>query len=407
MKIMTKQLATSLRLRSNACLYAMEGRPPCRPADRTEAVPPGGCLKHKLRLMPLVLALLVMPMLTTAQTTPDLVNYQGFLTNDSGDPVSNGVYQVEFRIWSAQEDIGGDLIWGEKYNVVLTDGRFNILLGSGGVQVTSPVLPQVTSLSDAFEADTRFLGLTMLTDEMGLLIPSPEEIAPRQQFLTSPFAFKADHAGTADDADQAANADKLDNLNSSDLVQKTELVHGNGASPEVPVWNGSDFSVRSRITATSGGDVNLGKSSDRIDDLTVEAEEIRMNTLGQAWITATDDVEITATDRTIIRSSGYTILQGDVSMFGAMVDRNLNTSYTPDTDGYLMVFVHDRQIEIIIDGVDFHIETDEDPSGPENDNVSASFPVAKGEVYRVNNVEGSGPVTIKWRPIGLMVTPQS
>ena len=59
---------------------------------------------------------------------PQLINYQGLLTDNLGDPVADGSYSVVFTIYDAA--VAGTSIWTETQNVNTTDGLFAVLLGS-------------------------------------------------------------------------------------------------------------------------------------------------------------------------------------------------------------------------------------------------------------------------------------
>jgi hypothetical protein len=67
---------------------------------------------------------------------PKMINYQGMLTEESGDPL-DGTPDITFRIYDAPS--GGTMRWDEThYSVPVTDGLFNVILGSeivGGVDL--------------------------------------------------------------------------------------------------------------------------------------------------------------------------------------------------------------------------------------------------------------------------------
>jgi hypothetical protein len=66
-----------------------------------------------------------------SDAVPELVNYQGFLTDSGGNPVSNTV-TLQFSIWDASS--GGTQVWNETHNnVPVRDGYFSVLLGSQGM----------------------------------------------------------------------------------------------------------------------------------------------------------------------------------------------------------------------------------------------------------------------------------
>jgi len=116
----------------------------------------------------------------------EYVNYQGRINDAGGQPMVNGAYTMEFRIYDQPTD--GNLIWGpflfdgtvgvghgDLINIS-GGGRFNVILGPEDVDGDK--------LSSAFpHGGDRFVELTVGAGGSPIL--------PRQQFLTTPFAFQA------------------------------------------------------------------------------------------------------------------------------------------------------------------------------------------------------------------------
>ncbi len=103
-----------------------------------------------------------------AADIPKLINYQGMLTDDTGEPL-DGDFDLYFRIYNAPAS--GTMRWEEAHSAVeVTDGLFNVILGihSGGgvdldfsenywleVQVEKDTMPtrlQFTSVGYAYRA---------------------------------------------------------------------------------------------------------------------------------------------------------------------------------------------------------------------------------------------------------------
>jgi hypothetical protein len=126
---------------------------------------------------------------TAQQRVPALVNYQGKLLDQSGNTVPNGNYELQFRLWSAAS--AGSLIWGRTYQVNVQDGLFNVVLGDGGGALPGAQTDDITA---AFGAPERFLGLTIAKDHTGATLANPQEIQPRQQLLSAPYALQANDA---------------------------------------------------------------------------------------------------------------------------------------------------------------------------------------------------------------------
>jgi len=147
--------------------------------------------KTSVILLPLLLAL-------SAWAQPNYFNYQGLLKDDQGEPLDTGAYQMEFSIYDVALD--GDPIWGpflfddgtdegHSKRVQVANGRFNVILG--------PTDTTGRSLAEVFSGDTAYVQLRVGTGD---------PILPRQQILSTPYAFKAAAAVSADSAASATTA---------------------------------------------------------------------------------------------------------------------------------------------------------------------------------------------------------
>jgi len=116
-----------------------------------------------------------------ALASPPYVNYQGLLNGANGQPLPTGNYSMEFNIYSQAQ--GGARVWGpflfDGGNapghgpiVAVANGHFNVIIG--------PLDTASNSLASAFATPNSFI-------EMRVNGGSP--ILPRQQFLSTPYAF--------------------------------------------------------------------------------------------------------------------------------------------------------------------------------------------------------------------------
>ncbi|MCP4110436.1 MAG: hypothetical protein GY749_33770 [Desulfobacteraceae bacterium] len=115
---------------------------------------------------------------TDTVSVPPLVNYQGKLTDADGKALTGTADQLSFEIYDAPE--GGTKIWGPQVftNVPLINGYFNVILGTTDTAGNS--------IADAFDSNSRYLGI----------IYNGNEILPRQQILSTPYAIQAQQAIT-------------------------------------------------------------------------------------------------------------------------------------------------------------------------------------------------------------------
>ena len=128
--------------------------------------------RHLTTTLAVVLIACLMLPIGVAADVPATMNYQGRLTNSSGDPVNDRTYTVRFRIYN--DDDKGDILWDETQSVVSSDGFIDVMLG-----VVTPLDPDIFG-----EAD-RWLGITVGTDS---------EMSPRIKLASNPYAFAAHQA---------------------------------------------------------------------------------------------------------------------------------------------------------------------------------------------------------------------
>ena len=109
-----------------------------------------------------------------AITIPQMLSYQGKLTDTLGQPVPDGNYQLTFRLYT--QPSGGSAIWTEGQTIQVVDGLFSALLGS------------VTPISSVPDGGALYLGLQVAVNP---------ELAPRLRIASAAYAYKADTANYA------------------------------------------------------------------------------------------------------------------------------------------------------------------------------------------------------------------
>lgn len=142
-------------------------------------------MKYALVLLSMVTAVALLSAPTIAEA-PNLVNYQGILT-DTGGTSLNGTFDLSFRIYADSSQAADDL-WSERHTgVVVDDGLFNIILGS------------VSYLPDSlFAGGERWMGISVGGDP---------EIYPRMQITSVPWAMRATVADSANAAPVGSDGD--------------------------------------------------------------------------------------------------------------------------------------------------------------------------------------------------------
>ena len=166
-----------------------------------------------------------------------IINYQGSLTDDLGNPVNNTV-SITFSLYHV--DSGPEAaVWTETQPaVVVINGLFNVQLGADtGNQLTTAIID-----------DPVFLGIQVDADK---------EMTPRQQITAAGFAF------------QAADAARLNGLRANQIaVPAGAVMHFN--LPSCPTgW--SEFAAaqgRTLVGATSNLGSTVGTALSDLEDRT-------------------------------------------------------------------------------------------------------------------------------------------
>ncbi len=169
----------------------------------------------KIFLLVLLLSALRYPLSAVYATVPHLIGYQGRLTDASGNP-REGAHSITFLIYDAEAV--GNLLWHDTYNVTVTNGIFDVLLGSG-----------VNTLDLAFDKPYY----------LAIQVGSDPEMTPRQQLSSVGYAYKAD---------STTNSDAVDGIHASATPEPNKLV-ALDTSAKLPI---SALSTKAQIFTSSG-----------------------------------------------------------------------------------------------------------------------------------------------------------
>ncbi|MEW5923036.1 MAG: hypothetical protein AB1746_03525 [Candidatus Zixiibacteriota bacterium] len=173
---------------------------------------------------------------------PQLINYQGKLTDASGIPLDTTV-SMTFTVYDAPT--GGNSKWTETHSsVTVVKGLFNVLLGG-----VNPVQDTV------FNDSLRYLGIAVGTNS---------EISPRTQLIAVPYAFRTRQADTAAVAlsGPVGQGGWTDDGVSIRLTTSTDNVGIGTASPTEKL--DVDGNISASGTISSNGSLTLDGSSDMI-----------------------------------------------------------------------------------------------------------------------------------------------
>jgi hypothetical protein len=140
-------------------------------------------MKKALHVSTLIIAALFTVVMAAHAAAPRKINYQGYLTNPAGSPLT-GTYNMVFSLYDAAT--AGTQLWTETRSVSVDKGIFNVALGA------------VTTISLAFDVpyylDIRVGG---------------EQMTARQPLTSVGYAFSADRAASADSASVADSVPAL------------------------------------------------------------------------------------------------------------------------------------------------------------------------------------------------------
>jgi len=178
--------------------------------------------------MPVLVAAVLFYASTAFSAVPQIINYQGSLSDSGGNPV-NATLNMTFSLYDVPSGAGTTL-WQETQSVDVNNGVFNVQLGTD--TVGNPLSPSIFN-------NPIYLGVQ---------VDSDSEMTPRQRVTSAAFAIRS----------QTVENDTLNSLSC-----------GNG---EVPKWNGGAWACASDdnsgditgVTAGTGltgggtsGDVNV------------------------------------------------------------------------------------------------------------------------------------------------------
>ncbi len=120
-------------------------------------------------------------------TIPQMLSYQGKLTDTLGQPVPDGSYSLRFRLYT--EPSGGGPFWTETQSISVRGGLFHAMLGA-----ESPIY---------FLPDSGGLYLS-------LQVESEPELSPRLRIVSAAYAYVTE---------RAANSDRLQGKDTTGFVQ--------------------------------------------------------------------------------------------------------------------------------------------------------------------------------------------
>jgi hypothetical protein len=185
-----------------------------------------------------------------AQSVPQQINYQGRLTDSTGQPVNNLSVPMVFGVWDAGTVGAGSQLWTEAQLVPVVNGLYSVRLGA-----VTPVPASV------FGAPARYLQVSVFG----------ETLSPRAVLTSVPYAL---------------NADLLDGQHATSFAAAT---HGHAFSEITGAV--TDAQIPDNITITNADKVdNLDASAFALAAHNHSGANITSGTIGSAYFTAYGDL---------------------------------------------------------------------------------------------------------------------
>ncbi|MBM3331867.1 hypothetical protein FJY68_08465 [candidate division WOR-3 bacterium] len=190
---------------------------------------------------------------TEAITIPQMLSYQGKLTDTLGVPVGDTLYAVRFRLYAVPS--GGTQFWEETQDVRTEGGLFSVLLGA------------VTPIGSLPDAGTVYLAMS---------VSGGPELTPRIRIASAAYSYLAARAADADllqgeDTTGFVRTGQVNSVTSAMLVDGTvasadiadtnvtmaKIARAGASTGQVVKWTGSAWAPGPDNTGGGSGVTNV------------------------------------------------------------------------------------------------------------------------------------------------------
>jgi len=280
-----------------------------------------------LKNLVIAAAILLLPVASALAAVPNLISYQGLLTDSSGSPLSNGPYLIQFQIYDAAT--AGNVLWANGYRQVqVTDGLFDYNLGD------SVALP-----NQLFQNNSSLW--------LGVKVGTNPEMSPRTRLTSSGYALQAlrsDSSGIAVSVyDNSITSGKI----ADGAVTSDKIADGTIASVDIDTSQ-----VQQRVTGTAGAGQAIGaiNSDGTVKEIAVGTGDITDVTAGTGLSGGgtTGSVTLGVNGAVVPLLSGSNTFTG-TNQFNGNITGNLNLPASSATTGNILkggaLFMHNFGIE--------------------------------------------------------------
>jgi hypothetical protein len=252
-------------------------------------------MQNILKLSLLLINVVFLFSVNSDAAVPQLINYQGRLTNSVGAPLDTTASLI-FQVYADSNGITG--LWDETHPAVaVSDGLFQVMLGS-----ITPI-PQ-----DVFNGQKRWLGVRLSGGPETTLLP----------IVSTAYAYRSNVSDTAALAkgvsDNAITSAKIQN----GTISLADIGQNSASANEVIKWNGSAWEAQADATGSNasgwvdnGTIIGLLTATDTVS-LNSALRLGKLNVGGSVSLTAQSSI-YWGTDSTFIKgfSGGDMTLQGE------------------------------------------------------------------------------------------------
>ena len=200
------------------------------------------------------------------QTVPYLINFQGRLTDNNGNVLADGSYNVKFRIFDAATSgtnlWEGDRVYGASdHRITVQNGLFNIQFGDTGQgdPALSPSLFNTQTYPNLYLEVELPTPATATCASNGCATWTEGAMTPRQPLAASPYAFNADNLDGLDSsafvqlgASQTGTIDVSGNITSGGTLQGNTLDAATSGALTIGGTNASSVALAKNTTLGSG-----------------------------------------------------------------------------------------------------------------------------------------------------------
>jgi len=248
-------------------------------------------MKTKFSLILALLAFQSSPSFGQTSAVPGSISYQGKVLNAAGALVGSGTpvsRTVIFRVWDHPSNTqAANLLYSESQTVVISEGEFSVLIGTGVDNTTSTFSypetskgPTTVNIGNVFNGSLRFLGVTVAA--AASIATTDNEISPRQQIVSAAFAHRAKFAETLGTSTSGNSMTVLDNGNVGvgnasppSIFTVTGANSSNAAAPQLLI-TATDTTERLRLGVNDIGNgtgfIQAFKEGSGAQNLTLNSE---------------------------------------------------------------------------------------------------------------------------------------